>query len=190
MSRLRWLDGPPHPAGTDAIEIPHVRGHPVDDAIPNDLRRAREWPNRLGIREAVRDSDTVAWYPQLATRPDRGTIVALDLSGERARERRRALDDDEIDRRTRWLGSLVRRLEQARDVRAAAPVVAPCCIVLAPGGSEVTAATVPGWGAGLAACPARLGEFPGGIQLAITEAAWRQRDAYAATVTAIIEGEG
>jgi hypothetical protein len=155
----------------------------------------REWPNRLGIRESLRDDDTVAWYPGLAARPDRGTIVRVDLTGalllgDHTAEGPAGLDDHDIDVRTRWLRSLVHRIEQTPGHRSAAPIVSPCGIVLTPGRTAVRAAESASWGSAFEPCPNRLGEFPGGIQIAITEASWRRRDAYAGFVTAIIDQQG
>lgn len=189
-SRLRWLDGPPHPADHEAVEIPHVRGHPVDEAAPGDVARVREWPNRLGVREEIRDGDIVAWYPQLATRPSRGIVLALDLAGAPAEHGASTPGEDEIGHRTRWLRSLVRRLEQSPGYVTAAPIAAPCGIVLTPGVTASTVADARSWWPAFDTCPSRLGEFPGGIQLAITEAAWSRREAYAEAVTAIIERQG
>lgn len=180
VSRLRWFD-----VDDDAtVEIPHVRGLPVDAAITGPAERVREWPNRLGRMEPATNGDRLHWYPEIAERPSLDAI-AFDLGGRPIDEHESFASRASIEERTRWLASLVRSISQVRGVRAAAPIAAPCGIVLTPTGLPPTFRDAL-WGSALAPIPRQLGEFPGGIQLAVTPTMWSRRDAYAEAVTAII----
>ena len=180
VSRLRWFDLDAHAT----VEIPHVRGLPVDSAVDVPAERVREWPNRLGHIEPASEGDRIHWYPELAARPPLEAI-AFDLGGQPCDEGAPVSTDESIEERTRWLGSLIRSISQVRGVRAAAPVAGPCGIVLTPTGLPPTF-DVAQWGSALAPIPRRLGEFPGGIQLAVTPTVWSRREAYAEAVNAII----
>lgn len=195
VSRLRWTD---HHAA-DAIELPNVRGIPVDRAAPPTSIVVREWPNRLGICETARPGDVVRWYPDLADPPvhhDAETIdlIPLDLTG---RPRDPSLTAD-LALRTAWLRDIVGAAGQRPGFAVAHPVVAPCAIVLTPGAAPRPAVSEPGavpsgtapfgtkpsgaWGPTLSAVPRRLAEYPGGVQLVVTASVWARRDAYAVAV--------
>lgn len=180
-SRLRWFDAP-----DDAVvpEIPHLAGHPVDDAVPGDLVRVREWPNRLGVAEAPRPGDQVRWYPLLAERPPIGDVVALETTGQASGGSTPA----DLEDRTAWLHRLVTRLSQGRGIGSAADVVAPCTVVLTPGVGDRRSWPDHGWGNALATVPRRLAEFPGGLQLVVTDSVWARREEYADHVLAIMDG--
>lgn len=159
-----------------------MRGVPIDAIVPNGVMRIREWPNRLGVNEPSAPDDEVLWRPFLASRPRTGTERAVDLTG-------RSVDPspyDDLADRTRWMQGLVRTLSQYRGVMSAAEVIAPCAVVLTPGTAAGRCADAPSFDGGLGPCPRRLGEFPGGIQLAVTDSVWARRDEYAAIVTTIM----
>lgn len=183
-SRLRWFDADDE-AG--AIEVVHVRGVPVIESVADrDAVRRREWPNRLGMVERGTHDDDVRWYPELAERPPSGRVSTYDLDGSPCE----AVDGIERDlaRRAAWLQTLVHGLTQHRGVSAAAPVSGTAGVLLTPRGVTGIPAHGTGWGAALGPVPRRLAEFPGGLQVAVTDRVWSRRDEYAAAVSAIVTG--
>lgn len=159
-------------------------GIPVVDAVTSSAApRIREWPNRLGVLEDGETGDTVRWYPELAPPPTTGVVMASQLDGspDSAGER-------PTSQRTQWLQSLVRSAEQTPGVRRIRTPIGAATILLTPGAGVAHMDTGHPWGPALAAVPNRLGEFPGGLQLAVTDRVWEHRDEYAEAVLAIVSG--
>jgi hypothetical protein len=96
--------------------------------------------------------------------------------------------DRDLARRAAWLQSLVHSLTQHRGVSAAAPVCGTAGVLLTPRDVASLPAHGTGWGAALAPVPRRLAEFPGGLQMAVTDRVWSRRDEYAAAVSTIVTG--
>jgi hypothetical protein len=172
VSRLGWHDE------THVPEVPHVRGVPVRVGHDDPVRWS--WPNRLGVCESDREIDIVLWRSELAPRPDRGRIEQSDPS---------IVDPTTLSDRLRWFRSLLKRLDQHRGVSPLGAIDAPAAIVMTRAGVPLDTrfGTLSG---AVEPVPARLGEFPGGVQLALTDLAWRQRDQYAALVESITTGSG
>lgn len=116
-------------------EIPHVRGVPIRVGVPVDTEVHRFVPNRLGIAEDGDNHDIVH------------TMPGLDQHVGRFRK-------------------LLRRLAQIPGVQPAVDPAMACTILLTPGVTreslERVNARFPG---SVASAPARLSEFPGGIQI-------------------------
>lgn len=190
-SRLRWFD-----AGDEsgAIEIPHLRGTPILDAsLDTRVVRRREWPNRLGVCESGAGADSVRWYPELAPPPPTGRITELGIDGQPRQPDGAGQHSASHAARTEWLRNLVRSASQHRGVSVAGRVRGPACVLLTPRGAPVPSPSAPTsvrspWGLALGPVPAHLGEFPGGLQLAVTDIVWGRRDEYAAAVSDMITG--
>ncbi len=179
VSRLAWSQPPTEVRSDSTVEVPHLRGVPVaGHAFSSDrASRRRSWPNRAGICETGAPSDTVDWHTDLAEAPPHGDIVRHGTSIPGG-----------IDERTAWFLRMLKSLEQIRGVTSPIATEAPCGILLTPGvPAHRLAAAVRQFPGAIDVLPARLAEFPGGIQLRMTPEAWLHADAYAGTVREVLE---
>ncbi|MCZ7533110.1 MAG: hypothetical protein M5U23_06865 [Acidimicrobiia bacterium] len=149
----------PHPS----LEIPHVRGIPIQFPLPDGHRAVREWPNRAGRLEPFHAGDVVRWDRQLAPEPRSPDVLARGASADPAL----------LEEMQPWFGRFIRSLEQIRRVIRATPSETPRAILLTP--RNPTGDLPPG----VERLPERLGEFPGGIQITLSADWWHHRDAYA-----------
>jgi hypothetical protein len=175
VSRLRTPDFDIQMGFTPAIayEIPHVRGIPVDVAIPEGNTVIREWPNIAGRLEPPTSDHIVRWHRSLAAMPPCGVLMP----------RGEAVDDTLLSEMRRWVTKFARSLEQLPGVTVAASGDSPRALVLTPHGLSHHADLPPG----MEPVPTRLAEFPGGVVLTMNENSFGHRAEYADAVQAIIE---
>ena len=182
VSRLAWSEPTATDSDTPTVELPHLRGRPIvgDAKDPGAAARHRWWPNRAGILETGTPADTVHWHTTLAPEPPDGVQVRHGKS-----------HPADLDARLGWFRALLKTLVQTRGVDAPIPPEAACCIILTPGVESATLALgrdrFPG---AIDYLPRRLGEFPGGLQLVMTDEAWRHAEAYAGAVQDVVNGKG
>ena len=155
-----------------ANEIPHVRGLPVDIALPSEAFVVREWPNLAGRLEPVSGDDIVRWNPSLAPAPSTANVVR---GGDE-------VNKGDLADMTLWMARFARALTQIPGVTLAAPSDSPRLIILTPHGLP-NRTDLP---TGMLAVPDRLGEFPGGIVLTMDPTSFEHRAEYAGIVEAII----
>ncbi len=140
------------------FEIPHIRGVPVRATLPDDAEVHRYVPNRLGVAEGGSDSDTVHRIE--------------DLDPDVARFRR-----------------LLRRLAQINGV---APIVDPemaCGVVLTHGvAADALAGVNTMFPGSVAPTPARLAEFPGGVQIVANPSVASSFDSFADSLEQCLRG--
>ena len=166
VSRLGWHDA------AAAIEIPHVRGVPVITGNGEHVIE-RSWPNRLGMLE--HRGDRIVWHSELAPVPEREADERIGVA---------IIAAAEFHERRHWFSKLLKRSTQHRGIMLAAPPEALAAILLTPAGVGHTA--IPGHVEDtIEDVPLRLGEFPGGIQLRLTDRAWQHRQEYASVIETI-----
>ena len=160
----------------DLIEVPHVAGVPLEDAIPTALVRVRHWPNLGGYLEHGSDHDVVVWWPSLAPAPHADTVVKVGPA-----------QVQDTKSRTTFLKGLTKSLEQHRGVSRACSPVAARGIVYTPGIESAhidrVARRFPG---AIHKTPERLSEFPGGLCLSVTPEVWSDPKEFSASVDALI----
>lgn len=177
VSRLRWPKTELVVAGQAFVEIPHLRGVPV--ATGDGSERVREWPNRAGILERGSAEDRVLWNPGLAPKPLHGNIQPVGGS-----------ELVDFDDRLVWFRGLLRRLAQLRGVSVPIEPEALCGIVLTRGKDRASLTDLAHrFPEAVSALPRRLAEFPGGVQLALTDYAWTMADQYAGDLGAVFGKE-
>jgi hypothetical protein len=179
FSRL-WRRGLPaqlEALDASTIEIPHLRGVPIDLPLPSGTIRLAEWPNAAGILEPIDESAVVRWDEANAPRPptDRYIRVATTDPQRRLGDRIEALDQ------------ICRRLAQIRGVSRVATGASPIAMLITPG------FTLDRVGAVLDAFPESvepkrhlLGEFPGGLGLVATDGVCELPTEYAACLEEIL----
>jgi len=160
----------------ELIEVPHSAGVPLVEPIVGGVVRVRHWPNVAGYLESGNDRDVVVWWRSLAPAPDSGTVVTAGPP-----------QAHDIEERTNFLDSLIKRLEQNRGVSRVCETRAARGIIYTPGLEtshiEQAAQKFPG---AIRKTPKRLSEFPGGICLRVTPEVWRHPDSFGETVGALI----
>lgn len=182
VSRLAWTEPAGLGTAPPVVELPHLGGVPIasESLAQGATSRHRAWPNRAGILESGEPTDTVHWYSALAIEPPEGVVVTHGSS-----------TPPDLDDQLAWLHELIKGLSQIRGVVAPIRPEALCCIILTPGIDSVALApSINRFPGAIDAVPTHLGEFPGGLQLVVTEEAWRHPEAYAGTVRAVLSGKG
>ena len=138
----------------------------------------REWPNRLGILERFQPHDTVNWHRDLAPEPPHtGRILPHGNSPGAAT----------LVERRRWLRSFVKRLEHTRGVSTYVRPDAPCAILLTPSVSgDLPADLAAEFGDAVQSLAGVLPEFPGGLQLRVTDHGWERASEYAEAIERLL----
>lgn len=164
-----------HESDVELIEVPHLAGRPLDDAIRSGIMRVRHWPNMAGYLETGHDNDIVVWQPSLATEPKARVVISAVQRGS------------DTNDRTTFLNKLMKRLERHRGVMRVCKPAAARGIVYSPG---VAASHIDGlarrFPRAITRTPSRLSEFPGGLCLTITSEAWADPDAFAESVDELV----
>jgi len=160
----------------ELIEVPHIAGVPLDETIARGVVRVRHWPNLSGYLENGEDRDVVVWWPSLAPAPHADAAIALGPA-----------QVHDTDERMAFLLNLFGRLEQHRGVSRVCNPRAARGIVYTPGIQSAhidrIARRYPG---SIHKTPTRLLEFPGGVCLTVTSAVWKDPNAFADSVDALI----
>ncbi|MEN8040569.1 MAG: hypothetical protein ABFR95_03610 [Actinomycetota bacterium] len=182
-SRLWRHDMPEllHSLSLPLIEVPHVRGVPIPIDLPDGFVHVVEWPNAAGVLEPAHAEAVISWDPELAPVPRQALYVAVSDAPQAA----------DIERRTAFLTSLTSRLAQLPGVVAPIRPDAPTTILLTHGVPDESLESVnrsfPG---SIQRVRRELGEFPGGLQLVITDDVWALPEEYAETLEHALQGKG
>ena len=149
---------------------------------PSHARRIREWPNRLGIAEHGGATDVVVWHRDLLARaPEASDVRCVGA----------LVDPNDLAERTRWFQKLLKRLEQIRGVTSYVQPEAPCGILLTPGITRGRLRSIPdAFAPGIASLEEVLPEFPGGLQLRLTDLGWARAQEYAEVIEHLLREDG